>query len=120
MKAKTVQTYEAKIYVGLYCRKTLHTHNANEAFRLCQDYCDKVGLCVTFTPTNFIYKGGNEAGCIVGLINYPRFPATKAKIRKTALELAGILLKAMEQQRVSVVFSDRTVMLVDEERIAEA
>lgn len=119
MKRKTVQTYEARIYVGLFCRRTLYLHNENEVFNICQDYVDRIGYCVTVSPTIFIYKGGNERGCVVGLINYPRFPSTKTKIRKKAIELAGILLKAMEQERVSIVFSDKTVMLIDEERIGE-
>jgi len=52
---------------------------------------------------------------VVGLINYPRFPATKAQVQEHAMNLAEILLKKMEQQRLSIVYPDKTVMLTNEE-----
>jgi SAM-dependent methyltransferase len=36
--------------------------------------------CVTVTPTNFIYCGGQEDGVIIGIRNYPRFPKTEDEI----------------------------------------
>lgn len=134
MKTKTVQTYEAKIYVGIYpsaedgnsepiflpasyrdCERAPHPR----VMELCQKYADSEKVCVTVSPTTFVYPGGSEPGCVIGMINYPRFPATKAKVRRQAAELASILIKALEQRRASIVFSDRTVMLENEERIGE-
>lgn len=44
----------------------------DEARDLCRAFCDEEGLCVTVTPTTYVYTGGEEDGVIVGLINYPR------------------------------------------------
>jgi hypothetical protein len=108
-------TFTATIYVGLRVGRSTDTaprfHTIDEVRDVCQRYCDEIGLCVTVTPTEYIYKGGNEVGAAIGLINYPRFPKPAEEIGRQALELAQRLLFAMEQFKVSVVFPDRTVML---------
>jgi hypothetical protein len=107
----TVETFWATIYVGL--RSDWDIHEEEAAARVCQEYVDQVGLCVTLTPTRFVYTDGSEDGVAVGLINYPRFPSTPAAIKAHALELARRLKEALGQRRVSVVFPDETVMLGD-------
>lgn len=76
---KTVSTYQIKIYLS---------GDANQIKKSCREYCLKVGLCVTVTPTLFIYTGGEEYGVEIGLLNYPRFPATQKALLKTATALA--------------------------------
>lgn len=112
---KTVQTYTATIYVGFHNKDAQVTHTIDIAERCCQEYCDEVGLCVSITPTSFIYSYGGEPGCAVGLIHYPRFPCTDPQgvIRRHALTLAARLRDLYGQWRVSVVFPDETVMLSD-------
>lgn len=111
---KSVPTYTATIYVGLRVGRSAEpakiVHSLADASRICQEYVDAAGLCVTVTPTTFIYTNGGEPGCIVGLIN-PRFPSTQAAIRAHALALAELLLVGLEQFKVSVVLPDETVML---------
>lgn len=76
---KQEKTYWAKIYLS----------GSIELIKnACREYCLQVGLCVTVTPTLFIYTGGEEYGVEIGLINYPRFPDTKEGILKKAIELA--------------------------------
>jgi ferredoxin len=109
----SVPTFTATIYVGFLVTKYPSAEEFNTTFVeiLCRDYCDKVGLCVTVTPTKFIYKNGWENGAAIGLINYPRFPKEPKDIKAQALELAEILLKELKQYKVSVVFPDETVMI---------
>ncbi|RYE61453.1 MAG: hypothetical protein EOO82_01845 [Oxalobacteraceae bacterium] len=76
---------------------------------MCMTYCDEVGLCVTATPTTFIYTGGEEAGYIVGLINYPRFPNDPATIWAHAETLAARLCAEAEQQSYTIQAPDKTV-----------
>lgn len=102
---KQVNTYWARIYVA---HSDWHQDHVERA---CQEYVDKVGLCVTVTPTMYIYTGGKEKGTIVGLINYPRFPFPPQTIRRHALAIAKILKKKFKQKRVSVEFPDTTIML---------
>lgn len=74
---------------------------------LCQEYCE-TGLCVTVEPLDFIYKGGHESGARIGLINYPRFPATKNEIRDQADKLANWLWENLYQDSVLIMDSEST------------
>lgn len=117
---KTSRTYWANIYVGFREGYSDTYHTFEEAKDICQKYVDEVGLCATITPTDYIYtnKGvggiGYEPGVIIGLINYPRFPSV-SDVRRKALELAGLFLREFKQNRVTVMFSDHTVMLERED-----
>jgi hypothetical protein len=111
----TVPTFTATIYAGFRVGRSADAqfryHTVDDARTIAQAYCDEVGLCVTVTPTEYVYTRGAEPGCIVGLINYPRFPSTPEQIRAHALTLAGRLMAGLEQMKVSVVFQDETIML---------
>jgi hypothetical protein len=67
-------SYEVKIYIAGDITMIKH---------FCQHHCAE-GACVTVTPTEYVYTGGREAGAIIGLINYPRFPKTPADIDSEA------------------------------------
>lgn len=83
--------------------------SAREAQTICREYCDAVGLCVTVTETLYIYTDGEECGVIVGLINYPRFPADLADIERRAFELGDMLRERLGQQSYSVQTPERTI-----------
>lgn len=114
--SKITNTYTATIYVGSAKEPVHTTEYIDKVTKLCQAYVDRVGLCVTVTPTQFIYTNGGEFGVAVGLINYPRFPKHADEIKKTALDLAGILKKELNQKGVSVVCTDETIWLHDEDK----
>lgn len=111
----TIPTYIATIWLGLKKGYIGPSYGLDEVEKVCQEYCDIVGLCVTITPTRFIYSKGNEDGCAIGLINYPRFPADPAVIKWKAFELAGKLKLKFGQYRVTMVCSDETTMIGDDE-----
>lgn len=73
------------------------------ACRVCRRYCMDVGLCVTVVPTTYIYTGGEEAGFIVGLRNYPRFPSTPQQIENHAATLADKLRDDLSQHSYMLV-----------------
>lgn len=68
----------------------------------CLDYCSRVGLCVTVTPTSYVYTNGQEEGAIIGLINYPKFETTKELIRIKAEELAYFLMDNCNQRSFTI------------------
>lgn len=76
---------------------------------ICRNYCDEVGFCVTVTPTKYIYTGGEEAGVIVGLVNYPRFPSSPFEIASHAVRLADRLREQLDQESYSIQYPDMTV-----------
>lgn len=113
VKSKTNKTYYANIYVGLRIGYSEEIHSIQKVEEICQKYCDNIGYCVTVTETKYIYKNGNEPGAIIGTINYPRFPTEESVVLEKALVLAQILLKELNQFRVSIITPDQTIMLED-------
>lgn len=104
-------TWEAKIYLGTTIGYGSETVPLDTIRQKIQEICDKVGLGLTFTKTEFIYTGGSEIGCIIGLINYPRFPKFTSELEAIAMDVAMQLKELAQQERVSIVFPDKTVML---------
>lgn len=79
-----------------------------QAKQICREFCFDVGLCVTVEPVAYIYTGGEEAGVRVGLINYPRFPATQDDLAAKAHKLADALMHGLCQHSYSVVGPEQT------------
>jgi len=74
-----------------------------DAERVCREYCFDVGLCVTVTPTNYIYTGGAQSGFVVGLINYARFPTLETdQLVVVAEQLAEKLMYSLFQNSFSI------------------
>lgn len=82
-----------------------------KAVELCRAYCDASGFCVTVTPTIYVYTGGQEAGVVVGLINYGRFPSEPRAIFERARQLTLKLIEGMGQESASIQAPDRTIWI---------
>lgn len=108
--SKTAKTFTATVWVGTRVHYSGEILPISLAEKFLQEFV-KCGLCVTLTPTEYIYTDGGEPGFAVGLINYPRFPADEKVIRTRALDIAQGLLKLYQQFKVTVVFPDVTVMV---------
>ena len=108
---KIENTFTASVYVGLREHYTDVFHTIEEVEGVCLEYCSEVGLCVTVTPTKFIYKNGNEPGCIIGFINYPRFAESANNILQKTIDMSRILLSKFNQYRITIVCQDKTYML---------
>ena len=101
MTVKQEKTFEIKIYIGGSYEKALD---------ICQEFCSREGLCVTVTPTEYVYKYGRASGVIIGLMNYPRFPTTLEELERIACLLAEFyLVSALNQGSFSVVTPERTI-----------
>ena len=112
-----ITSYTATIYVGLKHGYDGEIQSFDRVEQIIQAWVDKLGMCVTVTPTKYVYTKGNEPGIIVGFINYPRFPSTPEQIQYNALDLAQILLKECKQMQVSIVFPEKTMMLSNPDEI---
>ena len=76
-------------------------------------------LCVTIEPTTFIYPGGEEAGYVVGLLNYPRFPTAPNELAVRARILAELLLARTFQRSALIVSPETTVWLMSDSNQAD-
>ena len=99
---KTEPSYSVTVYVA---------GDIADARRSLRQQAMEEGLCVTLTPTTFIYTAGAEEGVAVGFINYPRFPKTPGVIWGRAVEVAERLMVDMCQHSACVVGPDETLWL---------
>jgi len=99
---KTASTYQIKLYVA---------GPIDVAKQILRGECLREGLCVTIEPTDFIYTGGEEAGYVVGLLNYPRFPGTPQQLWERAHHIAELLVGGTHQHSILLVAPDTTQWL---------
>jgi len=102
MITKTEKTWWVKIYLS---------GPIEVAKQVCRERCMARGLCVTIEPTLFVYTGGEEAGYVVGLINYPRFPSTPEYLNGVAEEIAQALLERTAQWSALMMTPKETTWL---------
>ena len=103
MKRVEVATYPVSIFIATGFARIEHVQ------KFCREHCDEHGLCVTITPTQYCYTGGEEAGVIVGLINYPRFPSSPVAIWQRAEQLGAVLREQLKQESYTIQAPDKTV-----------
>lgn len=118
---KTCASFNVSIWVGFRERYTNRVHHIEEVRGWLQKYCNETGFCVSLTETEYIYTHGptsgcvgHEPGCVVGIINYPRFPSDAAALRERAIVIAKGLLQLLNQGKVTIAFPDETLMLESE------
>ena len=99
---KEVPTYTVRLYMA---------GDINSAKYILRMKCWHVGLCVTIEPTTFIYTGGEEAGFVIGFVNYPRFPKTPSEIYERAHSMAHSLMPVLNQSTALLVATDKTVWI---------
>lgn len=100
-----------QVEVGSYPINIFMAGDYERAVDICRFHCDENPWCVTVTPTTFTYAGGTEEGFIVGLINYPRFPATPERLWTEAYAIGHRLREALEQQSYTIQAPDKTVWI---------
>jgi hypothetical protein len=100
MKTQHAPTYWARIYIA---------GDLAIIKQVCREQCMAGGLCVTVEPTTYVYMGGEESGAVIGLINYPRFPASPEEIFSKARELGMLIMERCCQHSFSIMASDETV-----------
>lgn len=102
MRAEIQPTFAVRIYLS---------GPIEIAKQIIREDCLREGLCVTVEQTQFIYTGGEEAGYVVGLINYPRFPSTPEMLRARARHLAELLLAGTFQHSALLMDAIQTEWL---------
>lgn len=86
--------------------------DVTDAKRKLRELAYQHGLCVTVTPADFIYTGGEETGVAIGLVNYPRFPSTFDDLQTRAISIAQQLIVALCQKTALVVGPAETHWIV--------
>lgn len=107
MKAKICKTYWAKIYLS---------GPIEHAKQIIRADCLREPRCFTIEPTTFIYPGGEEAGYMVELINYPRFKVSQIEILKRGRDLALKLISGTFQRSALLMTPDKTEWITRREQ----
>lgn len=85
------------------------------AKQILRQECMRAGLCVTVDATHYVYTGGEEAGYVVGLVNYPRFPSTPADLHVRALHILNLLLAGTHQHSAMLMEPDESTWITRRE-----
>lgn len=99
MRIVTEATYRVEVFMS---------GPIDDAARVLRREVMRQGLCVTLTPTTYIYTGGEERGFVVGLVNYPRFPTTPDQLLDRARGIARLLVEELAQLSALLVAPDIT------------
>jgi hypothetical protein len=97
---RTVESYPVSIFIA---------GDPNEAADCCRAYCDEVGYCVTVSQALYVFRGGEEEGVVIGLINYGRFPAEPEAIFQHAYRLGERLCAELKQESYTIQATDKTL-----------
>ena len=109
---KTLKSFNVQIWCGLKERDfPTNIFTLDDARRICDDFINDIGDCVSITPTEYRYVNGYEPGIVVGYIQYPRFPRTRKEILRRSLLLAEKLMIGLKQYKVTVTTPHKSYML---------
>lgn len=119
---KQVNTLEAKITIGKnigYSQKQHSTLYVIETLQKRQNKLIKKGLYLSASVKEcLIVCGGQvEPHVELSVINYPKFPLSPKKFKQQIIRLTKKLMRDLSQNRVVVVFTDKTVMIENTARI---
>jgi hypothetical protein len=119
MRIKKANTFEARLYIGSvqgYHGTPFTFEELKEEVGNLQSESPKEEMIpVRIAPTNFVCGNYSEAGWEIAAINYPRFPKAEALITSFMMELAKRLLVCFNQNRISIIFPNETIMFESEE-----
>jgi hypothetical protein len=117
MKAIINKTYTAQITFGLfkeYSRKLITLKEFKESLFFAQQKIkteNDITLSVKVRHCEILCLGQDEPSIELEFIQYPKFPQEESVLKKAIVELTEIMMIALEQNRVVIVFSDETIML---------
>jgi hypothetical protein len=111
MTATYSPSYNIQIWTGLKEGYDGVEHSMGRVEEICQAYCNESGLCVSITPTTYVYTGGRETGVVVGIISYPRFPQMTEDLVGIAKEIGVRLLTELGQNRITITTPDTSIMI---------
>lgn len=116
-RIKTINpSFNIQIWCGLREGYDGKEHSIESVEHICQQFVNKKGLCVTVTPTKFVYTDGNESGVVIGLIQYPRFPKKIDYLIEQSKEFAELLMNELGQNRVTITTPNESIMLENENK----
>ena len=114
MKTLSLPTHNVSIYIGSQERYKGKDFGKYELMEAIADYQTLLGdksCTVRITRCGYLYQSYWEKGYQISTINYCRFPKPVELIEKFMLGLAEKLLYKFNQNRISIVMPENTIMI---------
>jgi len=73
-----------------------------------REFCIFNNVCINIYKTDYIYRGGEESGFCVEIINYPKYPEKEQTLQTLAIILAEELLIKCCQKSYTVASANET------------
>lgn len=111
---KKAVNFSVRLYIGSRERRDgpdISAERIKETIKKYQFMMGEAATPVRLTPTTYLWQDYEEEGWQIGMINYPRKPLGPLTIHEFAMNLAAYLLKAFNQNRITIEFPDETCML---------
>jgi len=112
----TTKTEDFVLYIGCKERYNGREFDKAELIRVVQENQEKVGvMCLSFTRIFYVAGDFQEEGWAIRLINYGRFAKSYKERKQYMIDLALVLMKRFNQNRVSLVGPEDTVMFASDD-----
>jgi len=123
MKTITIKTFRASINLGLKKGYSQETISEKEVINFLQAFQEKmiveenIYLSASIINNMIVLSGQAEPHLKIEFINYPRFFYKESLLKEKINELAELLLNKFEQNRIVIIYDDKTVMIEQSDEI---
>ena len=93
-RSKDIETFYVWLYVA---------GNYNTVEMACREAAFPSGMCVTIEDVKYIFGGGSEDGCRIGIIQYPPFPEEKEVLIDKLVNLGKDIIEKNFQFSFTIV-----------------
>jgi len=117
IKATSVSTWKAAITMGCQIGYSNKQHSIKQihqiitAIQLEIDKLLNIKLSAKVTPCSIVFMGQEESSVSIEFIQYPKFQYAVNDLEKAVKQFAEKLIIEAQQNRIVIVFTDKTVMM---------
>jgi hypothetical protein len=123
MNLVSYKTFTAQITIGLfrgYSKKTISELEFKKVLLKGQQHIKtqyKIELSAKLSQCKILFLGQEEPSMELQFIQYPKFPHEESELKKALITLTELMMLALEQNRVVIIFMDETIMLEQSDSI---
>lgn len=123
MNSVSCKSFRAQVTIGLnigYTTNSISIETVKRELAAAQQVVKKelnVFLSTKIKTCEIVFLGQEEPSVELEFIQYPKFIQEEALLKKAILKLTELMMMALQQNRVVIVFNDETIMLEKSEEI---
>lgn len=123
MNIVSCKTFTAQVTIGLnigYTTDIISLQTVKRELFTAQKAIKKeyyVVLSTKIRLCEIVFLGQEEPSIELEFIQYPKFIHEESLLKKAIIQLTELLMTALQQNRVVIVFNDETIMLEKSEKV---